>query len=305
LKASDRPRDKEIFCIVDLHAITMPQNPDVLRHNIRTMAASLIACGVDPLKCILFQQSSVKEHTELAWILGTLISLPRLGSLAQYKEKAARLKEIPLGLYTYPVLQSADILLYKATDVPVGEDNVQNVQIAQFMAQKFNSTYSQYFPRPKIVLAEDNTARLRSLRNPDKKMSKSDPDSKSCIYVDDSPEDIEAKVKKCVTDTIKELEYDPANRPGVANLILIHSALTGESSESIGASLKENGTNKVQYKKTVTEVLVENLAPIRNEMSRILDDKHYLDNVLEQGNTAAREIAEQTIKDVKHIVGFN
>ena len=193
------------------------------------MAASLIASGLDTDKCILFQQSSVKEHSELCWILGTLMTIPQLGALAQYKEKSARLKEVPLGLFLYPVLQSADILLYRATDIPVGEDNLQNIQIARQVCQKFNNRFGRYFPSPAAILSNDNTARQRSLRNPEKKMSKSDDDQKSCIYINDSPDEIRDKVKKCVTDSTKELFFDPENRPGVSNLILIHSSLTGTS----------------------------------------------------------------------------
>ena len=199
----------------------------MLNQSITTMAASLIASGLDTDKCILFQQSSVKEHSELCWILGTLMTIPQLGALAQYKEKSARLKEVPLGLFLYPVLQSADILLYRATDIPVGEDNLQNIQIARQVCQKFNNRFGRYFPSPAAILSNDNTARLRSLRNPEKKMSKSDDDQKSCIYINDSPDEIRDKVKKCVTDSTKELFFDPENRPGVSNLILIHSSLTG------------------------------------------------------------------------------
>jgi len=293
-------RLNKMFCIVDLHAITMPQDPKVLRSGIKKMAASLLACGLDPTKCILFQQSTVKEHAELCWILGTVCTVPRLAQLTQYKEKSEKMKEVMLGLYLYPVLQSADILLYKATDIPVGEDNLQNIQIAQHLAQKFNYTYGNFFPRPKAVLPDNNNARVRSLRNPDKKMSKSDPDEKSCIYIDDPPDVIRAKVKKSVTDTIKEIEYDPENRPGVANLILIYASLNNISPEEV---IQQN-INKVKLKEMVTESLVEHLAPIRSEMSRLMADEQYLDSILLTGETSAREIAEKTIKDVKKLVGF-
>jgi len=264
------------------------------------MAASLLACGLDPTKCILFQQSTVKEHAELCWILGTVCTVPRLAQLTQYKEKSEKMKEVMLGLYLYPVLQSADILLYKATDIPVGEDNLQNIQIAQHLAQKFNYTYGNFFPRPKAVLPDNNNARVRSLRNPDKKMSKSDPDEKSCIYIDDPPDVIRAKVKKSVTDTIKEIEYDPENRPGVANLILIYASLNNISPEEV----IQQSINKVKLKEMVTESLVEHLAPIRSEMSRLMADEQFLDSILLTGETSAREIAEKTIKDVKKLVGF-
>merc|ERR1712200_356092 len=183
-------------------------------------------------------------------------------------------KEVMLGLYLYPVLQSADILLYKAADIPVGEDNLQNIQIAQHLAQKFNYTYGNFFPRPKAVLPDNNNARVRSLRNPDKKMSKSDPDEKSCIYIDDPP--------------------------GVANLILIYASLNNISPEEV----IQQSINKVKLKEMVTESLVEHLAPIRSEMSRLMADEQFLDSILLTGETSAREIAEKTIKDVKKLVGF-
>jgi len=297
-------RANKIFCVVDLHAITLPQDPKCLRTGIREMTASLLACGLDPKRCILFQQSSVQEHAELGWILGTLCTMPRLAQLTQYKDKSERLPEVLLGLYLYPVLQSADILLYKATRIPVGEDNLQNIQIAQHLCQKFNSTFGNYFPRPQAVLPDNNTARLRSLRNPEKKMSKSDLDQKSCIFINDPPDLIREKIKKSVTDTTKEITYDPENRPGIANLILIYSSLTNQSPESAATYLIENNFNKVKLKEEVTDVLIEHLNPIRTEMTRLLDEGTYLDAVLAEGRDAAREIAVQTIRDVKQRVGF-
>ncbi|XP_023341431.1 tryptophan--tRNA ligase, mitochondrial [Eurytemora carolleeae] len=294
----------KMFCVVDLHAITLPQDPGALRSGIREMTASLLACGLDTDRCILFQQSTVKEHSELCWILGTLCTVPRLAQLTQYKDKSEKLKEVLLGLYLYPVLQSADILLYKATKIPVGEDNIQNIQIAQYLCQKFNSTYGTYFPRPEAVLPDNNTARLRSLRNPEKKMSKSDPDPKSCIFINDSQDIIREKIKKSVTDTIKEITYDPENRPGVANLILIYSSLTNQTPDQVEQYIITNNINKVVLKEMVTSTLIEHLTPIREEMTRLLDDNMYLDSVLDKGRDSAQSIASQTIKDVKRMVGL-
>jgi len=209
---------------------------------------------------------------------------------------------MPLGLFLYPILQSADILLYKATEVPVGEDNLQNIQIAQHLAAKFNSTFRPFFPKPRAVLASDNTARLRSLRNPDKKMSKSDPDPSSCIFINDPPDTLVEKVKKSVTDSIREVHYDPINRPGVANLILIQASLTGQSVEEVAQLV--SSLNKVQLKELVAATLLTHLAPIRAEMQRILDDSAYLDSILEEGERCASELAEQTLVEVKKIVGL-
>ena len=243
LEEGEKKRDSQIFCVVDMHAITLPQNPQVLRTNVRTMTASLLACGLSPSKCILFQQSTVPEHAELCWVLACLASVPRLGTLTQYKEKAAKLREVPLGLFIYPVLQAADILLYKATRVPVGEDNLQNLQVARDLRQKFNRHFYQsksFFPQPEPILPDSTAARLRSLRNPEKKMSKSDPDTKSCIYLTDSPDVIAGKVKACVTDSTKELTLCPETRPGVANLMVILSELRGTTPEQVDGWKAEN-----------------------------------------------------------------
>jgi len=307
LEVAEEKRDSQIFCVVDMHAITLPQNPQVLRANVRTMTASLLACGLSPSKCILFQQSTVAEHAELCWILACLASVPRLGTLTQYKEKAAKLREVPLGLFIYPVLQAADILLYKATRVPVGEDNLQNLQVARDLRQKFNRHFYQsksFFPQPEPILPDSTAARLRSLRNPEKKMSKSDPDTKSCIYLTDSPDVIAGKVKACVTDSTKELSFCPESRPGVANLMVILSELRGTSPEQVCADLVKEGMNKVQLKEMVTSALVESLTPIRTEMERLEKDPGHIDEVLREGGESAREIAIDTMRDVRRLVGF-
>lgn len=297
-------RMNKFYCIVDLHAITMPQPPEKLRAGILEMTASLIACGLSPEKCVLFQQSTVKEHTELCWILGTLCTMSRLYHLTQYKDKAEKLQETPLGLFLYPVLQSADILLYKAADVPVGEDNLQNIQIAKYLCSRFNSTYGDFFPYPNAILPDDNTARVRSLRNPLKKMSKSDLDQRACIFINDSPDQLRDKVKRSVTDSMKEITYDPENRPGVANLILIYSSLTNLSVEEVQQHIYKDNINKVMLKDMVTTALVDHLTPIREEMDRLLADRGYLDTVLDQGRSSAHMIAQQTLIDVKRLVGF-
>ena len=301
-------RDRNMFCVVDQHAITLPQDPSVLRDNIRTMTASLLACGLDPERCILFQQSTVPAHSELCWVLATLCSVPRLGQLTQYKEKAARLKEIPLGLFIYPVLQAADILLYQATSVPVGEDNLQNLQIAQHLAHKFNRTFCPptipLFPRPEAILPDNSAARLRSLRSPEHKMSKSDPDPLACIFLSDMPDQLARKVKASVTDTTKELYYDPVTRPGVSNLITIHSQMTGQSPQEVSQYLQENSVNKVQFKAMVTDTLVTHLTPIREEMDRLLADQQYMDSVLTEGRDKARDLAGETMGKVRELIGW-
>ena len=244
----------------------------------------------------------------MCWILGTLCSMSRLEHLTQYKDKSARLKEVPLGLFIYPVLQSADVLLYKASDIPVGEDNLQNLHVAQYLAQKFNTQFcpanKPLFPRPEAVLPDSSCARLRSLRNPEKKMSKSDPDTLSCIYISDSPEVIEKKVKSSVTDTIKEVYYDPDNRLGVSNLITIFSEMTGETPEEISKNLQSQNCNKVQMKKLLTEIVIEKLKPIQSELSRLLSDKQHIDNVVSEGRDRASDIAANTMAEVRSLVGL-
>ena len=279
-----------------------------LRHNIRLMTASLLACGLDTDNCILFQQSTVREHSELCWVLGSLCTVPRLAQLTQYKDKAAKLPEIPLGLFIYPVLQAADILLYKASDVPVGEDNLQNLQIAQHLAHRFNSQFcpksQPLFPRPEATLPDPNCARLRSLRSPQSKMSKSDPDPLSCIYLTDPPELLEKKIKSSVTDSIKELNYDPVERIGVANLITIYAELTDQTPQQVEQNLLENQINKVQFKKQLSDLLIEKLSPIRRELERLMSDPQHVDCVISEGRDRAAEIATVTMEQVKQLIGY-
>lgn len=304
------PGRERLYCVVDQHAITLPQPPAQLAANIRLMAASLLACGLNPSTCILFQQSRVAMHSELCWVLATLCTVPRLAQLTQYKDKAAKLKEIPLGLFLYPVLQAADILLYRATQVPVGEDNLQNLQIAQHLAQKFNTTFcsspgeSALFSRPEAQLPDPSAARLRSLRSPQHKMSKSDPDPQSCIYLTDSSDQIAKKIKSSVTDSTFELSLDPVGRPGVANLITIHSELTGQTAEQVTSRLQADGLNKVQLKAMVTETLVTHLTPIREELERLLAAPEHVDAVLEEGRNKAERIASETMFEVRRLVGW-
>lgn len=297
-------REDRLFSVVDLHAITLPQDPATLRSNIRGMTASLLACGLDTARCVLFQQSAVKEHSELAWVLGCSCTLPMLGQLSQYKEKSAKLKETPLGLFVYPVLQSADILLYKGTHVPVGEDNLQNIQVARELAGRFNRRVGQkVFPKPRAVLMDGaDTNRVKSLRDPSKKMSKSDPDWRSCIYVADEPDIVVEKCRKALTDFDSRITYDPEARPGVSNLISLYGALTGQTPEEVCAEAEH--LNTVEFKLRVAEVINETLRPIRDRLQRLEADPGHLERTLEEGAGCAREIAERTMTQVKSAVGF-
>lgn len=275
-----------------------------MHHDTKLMLASLLACGVDPAKSTLFRQSDVLEHAQLGWIMGCLTTMPRISAFPQYKEKSASMKEIPLGLFTYPVLQSADILLYKATEVPVGEDQVQHIQLAQHLANRFNNKFGNVFPYPKAILSDsDAAARIKSLRAVDKKMSKSEPDAKGRLEIIDTRDVLLEKCKKAITDFTSEVSYDPEKRPGVSNLISIHGLLTGKSNEEVVH--ESSGLTTAQYKLVVAEVVNEKLAPIRNEITRLLDDKHHLDSVFKLGKEKAQATAATTMEEVRKAIGFS
>ncbi|XP_055856556.1 tryptophan--tRNA ligase, mitochondrial [Episyrphus balteatus] len=291
------------YCIVDLHSITVPQDPETLRNNIIQMTATMLACGIDPNKSTVFLQSTVKEHTELNWILGCLTTMARLRHLPQYKEKTQKMKEIPLGLFLYPVLQAADILLYKTTHVPVGEDQVQHIQLTQHLGNLFNNRFGTTFPDCHAIIDKKEAARIRSLRDPSKKMSKSDPEVKSCIYLTDEPDVIVEKIKKAVTDFTSEVTYDPENRMGVSNLVAIHSLVSnGKSTEEICKEVQGIDTGK--YKMVVAEAVVEHLKPIRTKINEYLKNPSELVYILEEGREKAQGIAEETMAEVKQKVGL-
>ncbi|XP_041807249.1 tryptophan--tRNA ligase, mitochondrial [Chelmon rostratus] len=289
-----------LYSIVDLHSITVPQDPAQLRTNIVDMAASLLACGIDPERAILFQQSQVSEHTELSWIFSCLTSMPRLRHLPQWKMKSKQKNEGSVGLYTYPVLQAADILLYKSTHVPVGEDQIQHLELAQDLARMFNNRYGVLFPEPGALLS--STRKVKSLRDPSAKMSKSDSQTMATITITDSPDDIALKVRRAVTDFTSEVTFDPETRPGVSNLVTIHSAMAKISVEEAVAQAR--GLDTGAYKGLVTEAVIQRLTPIREEIERLRSDRAYLEGVLAQGTRRARELAAPVLKEVRQRVGF-
>ncbi|XP_022178387.1 tryptophan--tRNA ligase, mitochondrial isoform X1 [Myzus persicae] len=290
-----------IFSIVDMHSITLPYNTKELKKNVFLMTASLIACGIDPKKSTLFLQSQVPEHTQLSWVLGCLTTMPRLGQLPQFKEKSSTLKDVPLGLYLYPVLQAADILLYKATKVPVGEDQIQHLQLAHSLARTFNKRYGDTFPVPEVLIQQDCSSRIRNLRDPMKKMSKSHPDPRGRIEITDAPDVIVEKVKKSVTDCTSKITYDPENRPGVSTLLTMHSLVCGLLPEEICEEnvLLDTG----RYKHIVAEALVEKFTPIRQEILKLIDSPEYLSKVLQEGQQRANLIALDTWQEVASKIG--
>ncbi|KAL3280904.1 hypothetical protein HHI36_004131 [Cryptolaemus montrouzieri] len=291
-----------ILELADLHSITLPQDPKTLSKNILEMTATLLACGINPDKVLLFQQSMVSTHSEISWLLGCICTMARLNHLPTFKEKSASLKDIPLGLYIYPVLQAADILAYKATHVPVGEDQFQHIQLTQDLAKMFNNRYGYCFPIPHAIVTDNDTSRLKSLRQPLKKMSKSDPDPKSRICLLDKPEDIAMKLKKAVTDFISEVTYDPENRPGVSNLLSIHSFLSNKTIDEI--CRESQGLNTGQYKTSVADAIIAHIQPIQKEYYSLLSDEKYLFQVLRNGAETAYEISHATLKEMKQKLGL-
>ncbi|XP_060092326.1 tryptophan--tRNA ligase, mitochondrial [Heteronotia binoei] len=291
-----------LYSIVDLHSLTVPRDPAALRASILNVTAVLLACGINPQKCILFQQSQVPEHAELGWILGCFTNISRLQHFPQWKAKSAsQMNEGTAGLFTYPVLQAADILLYKSTHIPVGEDQVLHLELTQDLARRFNKQYGDFFPVPKTILTE--TKKVRSLRDPTSKMSKSDPQKLATVSVTDSPEEILLKFRKAVTDFTSEVTYDPDHRPGVSNLITIHSAITGLSIEEVVRQSK--GLDTAHYKPVVAEAVIQKLAPIKSEFEKLREDGAYLEKVLQTGAEQAKSLAAPVYQEVRRLVGFH
>ena len=295
-------RHESLFCIVDLHAITVPQEPAKLRAAVRETAAAYIACGIDPHQNIIFPQSAIAEHSELAWILSCQTPMGWLNRMTQFKEKAGKDKEkAALGLYSYPVLMAADILLYKTTIVPVGEDQKQHIELARDIAGAFNRDYgAEIFPIPEPVIAVE-AARIMSLRDGTKKMSKSDESDYSRINLTDDADTIAKKFRKAKSDMLEGMSYDES-RPEAANLLAIYAALKGISKEqALGECAHLNFS---AFKSLLTDVAVAHLAPITTKMRELVAEPDYIDSVLKNGASRAKKIATQTMLEVKNVVGF-
>ncbi len=294
-----------IFCIVDLHALTLPQDPEELRKHTREVTAAYIAAGIDPEACIIFNQSAVSGHAELAWLLGTLTPLGWLNRMTQFKEKAGKHREnAGLGLYGYPVLMAADILLYKATHVPVGEDQKQHLELSRDIAGAFNRRYNtDYFPLPEPQILGEAT-RVMSLRDGTKKMSKSDASDYSRLNMTDDAATIEQKVKKAKTDPlplpdgVKDLE----SRAEADNLLGIYAALAWQTREQVLARYAGKGFS--EFKKDLADLAVSVLGPIGDEMRRLSADPGYVDGVLRHGAERAGAIAGRHMAEVKDIMGL-
>ena len=289
-----------VYCIVDLHAITVRQDPAQLRRRCLTQLAQYVACGLDPEKCVLFIQSHVPEHAELSWILGCYTQFGELSRMTQFKQKSQQHADnITAGLFTYPVLMAADILLYQADAVPVGADQKQHVELCRDIAQRFNGVYGDVFTIPEPLIPEVG-ARIMSLSNPLNKMSKSEPDG--CVNLLDKPEDIRRKFKRAVTDSETAVRYDPENKPGVSNLLTIYSAASGKTVAEAEAEFDGQGYGA--FKNAVGDSVVELFRPIREESEKLLSDKAYLETLYRQGAERARAIAGRTLRKVHRKLGF-
>ena len=295
-----------IFCVVDLHAITVSQDPAILRENIRETVATFIASGIDPKKSIIFNQSQVSAHSEAAWILSCIARIGWLNRMTQFKEKAGKDKEkASVGLYSYPILMAADILLYDSTHVPVGNDQKQHLELCRDIAQKFNNDYKaeDFFKVPEPLIQKE-FSRIMSLKDGSKKMSKSELSDLSRINLTDEKDQILNKIKKAKTDslpipsTVKELN----NRPEAKNLIGIYSSLANSTLEN---SIQDfTGKNFSEFKDKLSQILIDKIGPISNEIKRLLKDKSYLDKILDDGCKKADSIASIKIKKIRDIVGF-
>ncbi|HYZ41617.1 MAG TPA: tryptophan--tRNA ligase [Stellaceae bacterium] len=294
-----------IFCIVDLHALTQPQDPAELRASTREVTAAYIAAGIDPERCTIFNQSMVSAHTELAWLLGCLTPLGWLNRMTQFKERAGKDRDLAgLGLYAYPVLMAADILVYKATHVPVGEDQKQHLELARDVAGAFNRRYEcEFFPLPEPQIFGTAT-RVMSLRDGTKKMSKSDTSDYSRINMTDDADTIALKIRRAKTDPapLPAAVADLGRRPEADNLLGIYAALAGQSRED--ALARFAGANFSMFKESLTELAVEILGRIGREMRRLVADPGYLDGVLRRGAERAATIAEPILREAQQICGL-
>ncbi len=292
-----------VYCVVDLHAITLPQDPALLRRRTRTAAAQLLGAGLDPDRCIVFVQSQVPEHAELAWVLGCITGFGEASRMIQFKDKAARAgaDQASVGLFTYPVLQAADILLYATDQVPVGEDQRQHLELTRDLAQRFNHRFGSTFVVPGPYILAD-VAKITDLVEPTAKMSKSSSSPQGIVDVLDEPAAIRRKIARAVTDAGSEVRADEQEKPGITNLLRIYSALSGESVPGLEA--RYAGAGYGSFKKDLAEVVVDALAPVRERTEKLLADEAGLDRLLAAGAARAHEIASQTMAAVRDRVGF-
>jgi len=290
-----------IFCIVDLHAITVPQDPVLLKKRTRELTGIYVAAGLDAKYSIIFIQSHVAAHSELAWILNCFLPMGWMYRMTQFKEKSADLKEqVSVGLFDYPALMAADILLYRTDEVPVGEDQKQHVELTRDVAQRFNNIYGETFVIPEPVIP-DVGARIMGLDDPTKKMSKSNDAPNHSIKLLDTPDVIRGKIMRATTDSLKEIRFDES-RPGVNNLLTIYHAFTGQNRREIEARFEGKGYGDL--KKALAEVVIEALRPLQERYQELTKDTGYIDRILKEGADKARPLAERMLAEVKQRVGL-
>ena len=290
------------YCVVDMHAITVPKEPKNLRKNTLEILANYIAAGLDPEQVTLFIQSHVSAHAELGWLLNCFTYYGELGRMTQFKEKSRKLESssIPAGLFNYPVLMAADILLYQADLVPVGEDQRQHLEITRDIAQRFNNRFGNTFNVPEAYISKDG-AKIMSLQDPESKMSKSDSNENAFIMLMDDSDTIRRKLKKAVTDSEGVVRYSN-DQPGVKNLINIYSKITSKTPDDIVASYE--GKGYAQFKKDVAEVIISELKPLQEKINYLLKNKDYLEKIYLYGDEKAEEVARKTLRKAYKKVGF-
>jgi len=290
-----------IFCIVDLHAITVPQDPKILKNKTKEFAGLLIAADIDPERSIVFVQSHVSAHAELAWILNCFIPMGWMYRMTQFKEKAEKQKEqVSVGLFDYPSLMAADILLYDTDTVPVGEDQKQHVELTRDLAQRFNSIYGETFRLPEPLIP-DVGSRIMGLDDPTKKMSGSDTGSGHAINLLDPPDDIRSKIMKATTDSKRDILFDE-RRPGIFNLLTIFQSISGKGNKEIEAQYEGKGYS--EFKKDLAELVVEYLRPIQERYKELTSEPGRIDSILDAGAAKARPLAEKTLARVKDRIGL-
>jgi tryptophanyl-tRNA synthetase len=291
------------YCVVDLHAITMGHDPIALRARTRTSVAQLLAVGLDPEQCTLFVQSHVPEHAQLAWVLSCITGFGEAGRMVQFKDKSAKTGQdtTTVGLFTYPILQAADILLYQADQVPVGEDQRQHLELTRDLAQRFNTRYGQTFTVPSAYIVRD-TAKITDLQDPTAKMSKSASSPNGIIELLDEPARSAKKIKSAVTDTGREILYDEENKPGVSNLLTIYAALTGRTIDELLEQYDGRGYGDL--KKDLAEIVVDFVKPLQERTRAYLEDPGHLDKILAVGAEKARAVSAVTLATAYQKVGF-
>ncbi len=299
---AEQTKYENYFCIVDLHAVTVPQDPQMLREWTQQVFALYLACGLDLEHCVVFVQSHVAAHSELAWLFNTITPMNWCERMIQYKEKKEKTGEdTSVGLFDYPVLQAADILLYTPRYVPVGEDQRQHIELCRDIARRFNDRFGETFPIPDALIRKEG-ARIMSLTDGTRKMSKSDPSPLSRIHLLDSPDEIAKKIKKCKTDPVRGLTFDDPERPEAHNLLSLYQLLSGKSPQAVAAECVEMGWG--QFKPLLTETTVQALAPIQTRYQALRQDPGYLTQLLRENADKANQLAQATLQKVRDVMGF-